>query len=570
MASKKLVLTALVAGLLVFAVSFGVKSSSANSPENNDVKKEVTFSKDVAPIFFKNCAECHRPNDIAPMSLLTYKDARPWARSIKEMVTTRQMPPWSADSHYGEFANNAQLSQGDVDTIAAWVDQGAKEGDAKDLPPQPGFVNGWRTGTPDVILSMEKPYDIPAGGPDQYIFFTIPTNFKQDVWIRAAEIKPGNKKVVHHVIAFVLTPEQAAMMKGRLGENRGAAGSSIFYQDGTLQRVKMDAAVEDDGCGSPNGGSAFGSNSRDNGFSGSLLAGYAPGLEEDNYGEGYAKRIPAGSVVVFQMHYSNFKGGLNKPETDQTSIGLTFSKTPPSQLSKMAVTRAVSNMFFKIPAGDPNHEVTSCMTFDQDAQIVSYMPHMHLRGKDMRYELTYPDGRKETLLSVPKFNFNWQTEYKLKAPIAVPKGSHLAVTAHFDNSERNKYNPDPAKVVRWGDPTYDEMMIGWITYLVDRPKERTVATIDPRILDRYTGQYQFAPNYALTITKEGDKLMGQAPGQPKVQFFPESETKFFLKVIDADLTFVKNEKGEVTEAIFNMNGRAMHAKKVEPSAAASK
>ena len=558
MSLKRLVLTAIVFGSLAFAVSFGVNPTSANSGE----KKEVTFTKDVAPIFFKNCATCHRADDIAPMSLLTYKDARPWARSIKEKVTTRQMPPWSADPHYGIFANNAQLNQSDIDTIAAWVDQGAKEGNPSDLPPEPAIVKGWRIGNPDIVLTMDKPYEIPAGGPDQYVYFTIPTNFKQDMWLRAAEIKPGNKKVVHHVIAFVLTPEQAAAMKGRLGEGRAAAGSSIFYQDGTLQRVKMDAEVRDDGCGSPNGGSAFGSNSRDNGFSGSLLAGYAPGLEPETYGEAFARRIPAGSVVMLQMHYSNFKGALTKPETDQTSVGLTFSKTPASQLNKMAVTRAVSNMFFKIPAGDPNHEVTSCMTFDQDVQIVSYMPHMHLRGKDMRYDLTYPDGRKETLLWVPTFNFNWQTVYKLKDPVAVPKGSKLAVTAHFDNSERNKYNPDPAKVVRWGDPTYDEMMIGWITYVVDRPKERVVANIQPAMLDKYVGQYQFAPNYSLTITREGDKLMGQAPGQPKVQFFPESDTKFFLKVIDADLTFVKDEKGEVTEAIFNMNGRAMHPKKV--------
>jgi hypothetical protein len=563
MTSKKLVLSASIFGLLAFAVSFGVRPSSANSPE----KKEVTFTKDVAPIFFKNCADCHRPNDIAPMSLLSYKDARPWARSIKEKVTTRQMPPWSADPHFGEFANNTQLSQSDVDTITAWVDQGAKEGNPTDLPPQPAIVNGWRTGKPDIILSMEKPYEIPAGGPDQYVYFTIPTNLKEDTWIRAAEIKPGNKKVVHHVIAFILPPEQAAMMKGRIGENRASSGNSIFWQDGTLTRVKMDAPVQDDGCGNASGGSAFGSNSRDQGFSGSLLAGYAPGMDADSLGDGYARRIPAGSVVVFQMHYSNFKGALNQPETDQTSIGLTLSKAPPSQMSKMVVTRGVSNHFFKLPAGDPNHEVTSCMTFDRDSQVVSYMPHMHLRGKDMRYELAYPDGRKETLLWVPAFNFNWQTVYKLKDPITIPKGSKLTVTAHFDNSERNKYNPDPAKVVRWGDPTYDEMMIGWITYVVDRPKERNVAAIDPRILDRYTGQYQFAPNYALTLTKEGDKLMGQAPGQPKVQFFPESDTKFFLKVIDADLTFVKNEKGEVTEAIFNMNGRAMRAKKIESTGA---
>jgi hypothetical protein len=557
MRTKKLALAAVIMGLVGLGL-FGTATSHADGPN----KKEVTFNKDVAPILYKNCDECHKPNDIAPMSLINYKDARPWARSIREMVVTKQMPPWGADSTPGEFTNDRRLSQSDIDTITAWVDQGAKEGDPKDLAPAPSFTqDGWLLGKPDVVLSMDKAYQIPANGPDEYVYFTIPTNFTEDKWVTAAELKPGNKKVVHHIIAFLVSEEQYKALNGAARPRRPSDSNSIFYQDGTLSRVKMDALVDDDVCANPQkqtrGGLGEGG-----GNLGNLLAGYAPGKDVDAYPAGYAKKIPAGSYIIFQVHYSNFKGGMNKPETDISSIGLTFSKTPPAEMKKMIVTRGISNTYFKLPAGDPDHQVVACMTFDKDVRMLTYMPHMHLRGKDMRYDLIYPDGHKEMLLDVPRFSFNWQTVYKLKQPLDIPKGSKLIVTAHFDNSERNKFNPDPTKDVRWGDPTYDEMMIGWIDYAVDRPVDRVVAKIDPAIYDGYVGQYQFGLGFSLTITREGDKLMGQATGQPKVQFYPESDTKFFLKVIDGDLTFVKNEKGEVTEVLFNMNGRLVHGKKV--------
>ncbi|HUK88883.1 MAG TPA: DUF3471 domain-containing protein [Blastocatellia bacterium] len=554
---KKLALAFSIVGLIGAGLVW-TRTSSADAPK----KKEVTFNKDVAPILYKNCDECHKPNDIAPMSLINYKDARPWAQSIREMVLTKQMPPWSAKSDPGEFTNDRRLSQEEIDTITSWVDQGAKEGDAKDLPKPPGFTqDGWLLGEPDVVLSMDKPYAIPANGPDEYIYFTIPTNFTEDKWITAAEIKPGNKKVVHHIIAFLISGEQYNAFRAVGGRpHRQSDGNSIFYQDGTLNRVRMDAPVDDDTCAHPQGRTGGGLG-EGGGNLGNLLAGYAPGKDVDSYPAGYAKKIPAGSYIVFQVHYSNFRGGLNKPETDLSSVGLHFAKTPPSEMKKMIVTRGVSNTWFRLPAGDPDHQVVACMTFDKDVQMLTYMPHMHLRGKDMRYDLILPDGRKETLLEVPKFSFNWQTVYKLKEPLEIPKGSKLVVTAHFDNSERNKYNPDPKKDVRWGDPTYDEMMIGWVDYAVDRPKDRIVAKLDPKIYDSYVGQYQFGPGFSLVITREGDQLMGQATGQPKVQFYPESETKFFLKVIEGELTFVKNEKGEVTEVVFNMNGKLVHGKK---------
>jgi hypothetical protein len=438
-------------------------ASSANS------KTEVTFSKDVAPIFNKACIECHRPKDIAPFSLLTVKEARPWAKSIKAKVISREMPPWGADPHFGQFANNTELSQKEIDTIVAWVDGGAKEGNPKDLPQVPEFAkpDGWQIGKPDVVLSMQEEWTTKPGDPDNYIYFMLPTNFTEDKWIQAAEIKPGNRTIVHHVIAFIMTPEQAAKRKEAeaSGARRATNPNSVSYWDGTLRRTKMDAAVMDNTCDQPAGAGRQRNSNGEEG-NGALLAGYAPGKPVDLYPAGTAKRVPKGAVILFQMHYSSFRGDLAKPEKDRTSVAMIFAKEPPD---KMLMTFGLANTMFKIPAGAENHEVVACQTLPRDMQIAGYMPHMHVRGKDMKYEVIYPDGRRETLLNVPKFNFNWQMFYALKNPLNIPKGSKLIVTAHFDNSKKNKYNPDPTVPVRWGDPTYDEMMIGWMDIIIDNP-----------------------------------------------------------------------------------------------------
>jgi len=464
---KKLTMTFAVA--LVAALGF---FASTTSSANSGGKPEVTFSKDVAPIFYKNCAECHKPNDIAPMSLLTFKEARPWARSIKEKVVSREMPPWSPDPHYGKFSNENRLTQKEVETIVAWVDGGAKEGNPKDLPVMPEFANGgWSIGKPDAVLEMQEEWTIQPDAPDNYINFFIPTNFKEDRWVQMAEILPGNRKVVHHVIAFIQSPqmmakraEAAKASSGRFGAR--TADGKLFYLDGTLRRVKAEAPVVDDACAQQNapGGRRIGGGGDEN--EGALLAGYAPGLQPTVYSPGVAKRLPAGSTIMFQVHYSAFRGSLDKAQKDRTKVGLIFAKEAPD---KMAVTFAAANVLFKIPAGADNHEVTACQTVPRDVQVVNYMPHMHLRGKDMKYEVIYPDGKRETLLWVPKFNFNWQAAYVLTQPLTIPKDSKLIVTAHFDNSTKNKYNPDPKKDIRWGDPTYDEMMIGWMDIMIDNP-----------------------------------------------------------------------------------------------------
>jgi hypothetical protein len=452
---------ALTIGVAVIAM-FIVFSSDTSSANNNKLKT-VTFSKDVAKILNDNCVVCHRPNDLAPFPLTSYKEARPWARSIKEKVVTKEMPPWHADPAHGQFVNDRRLSQKEIDTIVAWVDGGAQEGKIKELPAPPAFNGKWRMGQPDIILTMPKEHKLGAEGPDEYIYAEIPTNFKEDVWVRAVESIPGNRKIVHHIIAFVQppsqntksaftpTPEMIETFKKNL----------IIYQDGTLQRTKPDAPIIDNGCGSGEGGAGIlkGDKMRDNGHF-TMLGGEAPGSDVFAFPEGAAKKIPAGAKIILQMHYSR----SGKVETDQSSVGLYLAKGP---VEREAHTEMVLNYHFQIPPGTANHEVTACYTFKEDAHIFGLMPHMHLRGKDMKITAHYPSGQSEILINVPSYSFNWQTNYYLKTPKAMPKGTRIEVVAHFDNSTKNKYNPDANKAVRFGDPTYDEMMIGFVYYTYD-------------------------------------------------------------------------------------------------------
>ena len=467
MNSRKLTLPLLMIGVVYLGVGFS-KSSSANSPgAGNNSAKEVTFSRDVAPIFFKNCAECHRPGEAAPMSLLTFKDARPWARSIKEKVVTRVMPPWHADPHVGQFKNDRRLTDSQVATIAAWVDGGAKEGDPKDMPAMPQFVEGWRIGKPDLVLQMPEEFTVAASGPDEYQYFQVPTNFTEDRYVQLAEARPGNRKVVHHIIAFIQTPPkdgkpQVKLTKEQLEKYRAdREKNSIFMQEGFLMRMKPGIPVYDDGCGLPNGGNGetLDLNKELPGLD--LLAGYAPGMDAEIMQAGTVKKIPAGSTLLLQLHYSKVSGQVEK---DRSMIGLVFAKEPPD---KHLYTHGIANTYFQIPPGAGNHKVTACWVAKDDIHIQTIMPHMHLRGKAMEVRALYPDGRSDVLLNVPNYSFSWQTVYELGKPAAIPKGTRIVVTGYFDNSTNNKYNPDSTKTVRFGDPTYDEMMIGWINYTVD-------------------------------------------------------------------------------------------------------
>jgi hypothetical protein len=432
-------------------------ASSADSGHKEN--KTVTFTKDVAPIFFKSCASCHRPGEAAPMSLLSYKDARPWAKSIREKVAHREMPPWHADPRHGEFMNDRRLTQEEIDTIVAWVDGGANEGDARDLPSAPTFVEGWGIGKPDLVLSMPEEHTLDATGPDEYKYFTIETNFTEDRYVRAAEARPGNRKIVHHVLAFIQPPSQTAdPVEARMRAQ--AEKESIIYRDGFVQRVKTDAPVHNDGCRLPNGGGGWLRDGVKRNPMMPVLAAFAPGRVVDVWEGGMAKRIPAGAKIILQIHYSKAAGSIQK---DRSSVGLIFAK----EHSKLHNTELMYNAYLQIPAGTERHKSTACWSAPRDIQLTALMPHMHFRGAAMEVKAVYPDGGSEVLLNVPKYDFSWQTNYSLKRPLTIPKGTTILITGYFDNSSRNKYNPDPSKVVRWGEPTYDEMLACFLEYTQD-------------------------------------------------------------------------------------------------------
>ncbi|MGE0104727.1 MAG: cytochrome c [Blastocatellales bacterium] len=382
---------------------FGLRTGEANGPKS--AAKDVTFSKDVAPIFYRTCSECHRAGEVAPFSVMSYKEIRPWAKSIREKVISREMPPWHADPKHGDFINDRRLTQAEIDTITAWVDGGAREGNPKDMPKAPTFVEGWSIGQPDQTFSIPE-QSVPAEGVVKYQYLTVPTNFTEDMWVTAAEIRSTGRAAVHHVIVFIQEPNNKARTEGN------------------------------------------------------LLAGFAPGEQPTRFPAGYAKKVPAGSKLMFQMHYTP-NGTATR---DVTTIGLRYAKEPPKH---QVFTRPVLNTGFVIPAGADNHEVKSAYTFKEGAHIVSLMPHMHLRGKDFEVKAVFPDGSSKVLLSVPRYDFNWQTYYVPRVPVALPAGTKIECTAHFDNSTNNKFNPDASKDVRWGEQTWEEMMIGWLSYYYD-------------------------------------------------------------------------------------------------------
>ena len=389
-----------------------------------------TFTKDVAPILFKSCVECHRPTGMAPMSLLTFDDARPWARAVKQKVVAREMPPWGADPTVGRFSNDVSLKPAEIATISAWVDGGAPQGNPADLPEAPTFAEGWSIGKPDYIFTMQKPFTVPADGTVPYLYMTIPTNLKEDIWIRGVELKPTDRRVVHHIISDLV-------------EGNGQPPDPE-------PKLRKDPSRKELGGG---------------------LGGLVPGRLYGLYEEGVARKIPAGTDIVLQMHYTT----IGQVVTDQTQIGVVLAKEPPSALRAEVGGGAIPNISFVIPPGDPNFEVSGKKTFDRDTYLSTLYPHMHVRGKSAAYSIIYPDGREEVVLSVPKYDFNWQLSYKLAEPKFIPKGSTLKVTMHYDNSRGNRFNPDPTAEVRWGDQTWEEMMLGYYG-TIERPGSTAIRT----------------------------------------------------------------------------------------------
>ena len=407
----------------------------------------VTFNKDVLPILQKNCQGCHRPGELAPMSFLSYSETRPWAKAMKQAVVTKKMPPWFAEK--GHFANDRTLTDDDISTLARWADNGAPEGDAKDKPAPLAFQDGWNI-QPDLIVEMPKEFQVAASGTINYQNFLVKVNFPEDRWVVAAEMRPGNPKVVHHGRVIVRPPTSTWMAKAVPGEP---------YEEGS------------DGMGGARAGT-------------DLLGKYNPGLGAQSFEvDGSAKFIPKGSDLVFNLHYT----AVGTPQTDRSKVGLVFAKHPPTLRYWMSPgTPAAFNLV--IPAGDSNAEVVSEVTIGVDgARLVYIQPHLHLRGKDYEIRLTYPTGETETIFK-GVWDFNWQVGYQLAKPVPVPKGTKILAIAHYDNSINNKFNPDPTKTVWWGDQNWDEMQSGFLGLVVaaDSDVNKIFIPSGPSLLPRGT------------------------------------------------------------------------------------
>jgi hypothetical protein len=392
-------------GVVLSAVLLAPVSAGAQTP---------TFAKDVAPIFYSKCVECHRPTMFAPMSLVKFDDARPWAKSIRNRVSARTMPPWGADPTHGVFKNDPRLSDKEIATILAWVDGGAPKGDDKDMPAMPSFTDGWTIGEPDAVFEMKEAYQIPATGVIEYQYIRIPMNIPEAKWLAAIEIKPQARAHVHHVLAYTQPAGTPINEAGALGPGN--------------------------------------------------IGGVTPNKPGVVFDPGVGRMLEANSDLILQMHYTT----NGEAAVDKTVVGLKFLKEPPSMVQRGG---SVIQPRFVIPAGDPNAEVRGSRVLQADTVITSFTPHMHVRGKDMTYTAKYPDGRTEVLLSVPKYDFNWQITYQLKEAKRMPKGTEIEVVAHYDNSPQNKFNPDPTKDVRWGDQTFEEMMIGFWGTVAERPRQ---------------------------------------------------------------------------------------------------
>jgi peroxiredoxin len=374
---------------------------------------DITYAKHVARIVQAKCQDCHRPGDVAPMSLMTYKDVSAWSGMIREVVLDKRMPPWHADPRYGQFSNDRSLTNEDRETLLTWLNQGKPKGDDKDIPPPREFFKGWGIGKPDAVFEMPVTYTVPADMPKgglPYQRFRVHTNFKEDRWVERAETRAGAPSVVHHIIIWVVQPG------------------------------------EDFQPGNPNM---------------QLLCGTAPGDMPQILPPGTAKKVPAGSDFIFELHYT--PNGTATP--DRSRVGMIFAKEEPKYVAR---TQGIANDDFRIPPGSENYPVEQWFKFQEDSYLLGFMPHLHLRGKAFEYDVTYPDGKRESLLSIPRYDFNWQSVYREEKPLLMPKGTKIHCRAVYDNSTKNPNNPDASIPVTWGDQTWEEMMIGWIDYAVTR------------------------------------------------------------------------------------------------------
>ena len=419
------------AGLAALVVLPLVASVPADGASTGTRAAVPTFAKDVAPILYRNCTTCHRPGEIAPMSLLTYDDARPYAKDILDEVGQGHMPPWHADAPPGTFENERRLTEPEKQTLLDWAANGAPKGNDKDLPPQPHYTEGWAIGTPDLVLEMQEAFTVPATGTVAYQYFYIPTHFTETKYVQAIEARPGNREVVHHALVnYMAKPEVARTPVLRFNQAYHKLPEPVFGEHAPQ---------------------------REQGVPVRLIATYAPGTRPQTFRPGTALRLEPGGVLELQMHYT----ATGTAASDRTRIGIVFSKDPSPREVRPS---AFYNGTLMLPAGSPDTAVPGEVEFVQDAIVYGLFPHTHLRGKKWDYNSILPDGTAKTILSVPRYDFNWQHYYMFKEPLQVPKGAKIVSTAWYDNSAANKHNPDPKADVRWGDQTWEEMQYSGILF----------------------------------------------------------------------------------------------------------
>lgn len=401
---------------------------------------ETTYSKHIAPILQSRCIVCHRAGQVGPFALTSFDEAAAWAETIREAVDGDRMPPWLASPAVGHFVNDGRLTPQEKRLLATWVENGAPQGDPADLPPPLKFDGEWAIPQPDLVVSMPEPFTVPAKGTVSYKFFRTDISFDEDRWLIAAEGRPGNKAVVHHILLFYVPP----------GTERISPEMPFF----------------------------------------NVLGAYVPGLSTGVLPPGIARRIPAGSKLAFQLHYTP----NGSEQIDQSSVGLVF--TDAKNVKKSLEVGMALNFLFRIPPGARDYRVEASHRFGEDTLLFTLQPHMHLRGKSFRFDAVYPDAGSEALLDVPRYDFNWQLTYALAEPKLLPEGTTLKCTAAFDNSAENLSNPDPQAAVIWGDQTWEEMMIGAFDFF---PAEQDLTLGRPRIVrqgDEFEVYFRYRPTSA--------------------------------------------------------------------------
>ncbi|WP_197440237.1 redoxin domain-containing protein [Polystyrenella longa] len=395
-------------------------------------REEITYASHIAKLFDNKCYRCHREGQVGPFALEDYRDAKTWAEPIYEAVVEQRMPPWHAEDGIHSFLNNRSLTQTEIEQVVKWVKADCPSGNLEQVPEKPVVDDEWSIGIPDLVIEMPREEQVPSTGVVPYRYQTAELSFDEDVWVQAAEARPGTTEVVHHILAYINTPR-------RDGEGNVKKGFDFFGRDGSV----------------------------------GLLVGWAPGDMPQIYPEGYARKIPKGSQIVFELHYT--PDGVAR--TDRSSVAIKFTKEPPQHEIR---TNFMAQTKIEIPAHRFRHQDSQSFTFRKEARIISLMPHMHWRGLSADYFLEYPDGTKKEVMSVPYYDFNWQSIYRFENPLEVPPGTKLTVVGTWDNTADNPNNPDPSKTVYWGQQTWEEMLAGWVDYVyVDSDAVKTSAVEKP-------------------------------------------------------------------------------------------